>query len=102
MEGFMDKGENIFKRCLECLKYFKMKKPKIILEQNYGQGLGCNRPMGTSKQLLGGSQFLHVPILVLNLWLKKMKKKRLENFILNFGPKHPAAHGVLRLILERR
>ena len=28
------------------------------------------------------------------------KKKQLKNFILNFGPQHPAAHGVLRLILE--
>ncbi|MEB3702306.1 NADH-quinone oxidoreductase subunit D [Candidatus Bealeia paramacronuclearis] len=27
-------------------------------------------------------------------------KKRTENFTLNFGPQHPAAHGVLRLILE--
>lgn len=25
---------------------------------------------------------------------------KLKNFILNFGPQHPAAHGVLRLILE--
>ena len=27
-----------------------------------------------------------------------MNKK--ENYIMNFGPQHPAAHGVLRLILE--
>ena len=27
-----------------------------------------------------------------------MTKK--ENYIMNFGPQHPAAHGVLRLILE--
>ena len=25
---------------------------------------------------------------------------RLKNFAMNFGPQHPAAHGVLRLILE--
>jgi len=27
-------------------------------------------------------------------------KKSLKNFTLNFGPQHPAAHGVLRLVLE--
>lgn len=26
--------------------------------------------------------------------------KKIKNFVLNFGPQHPAAHGVLRLILE--
>ena len=34
----------------------------------------------------------------------KLKKKELtksvKNFTINFGPQHPAAHGVLRLILE--
>lgn len=33
---------------------------------------------------------------------KKMLKNtnQIKNFIVNFGPQHPAAHGVLRLILE--
>ena len=33
--------------------------------------------------------------------LKKNKLlKKIKNFTLNFGPQHPAAHGVLRLVLE--
>jgi NADH dehydrogenase (ubiquinone) Fe-S protein 2 len=33
--------------------------------------------------------------------LKKIKLiNKLKNFTLNFGPQHPAAHGVLRLVLE--
>lgn len=28
------------------------------------------------------------------------KKDRIQNYMINFGPQHPAAHGVLRLILE--
>ena len=27
-------------------------------------------------------------------------KTEIKNFTLNFGPQHPAAHGVLRLVLE--
>ena len=29
-----------------------------------------------------------------------MNKKENEKFRINFGPQHPAAHGVLRLILD--
>ncbi|BBN08335.1 NADH-quinone oxidoreductase subunit D [Marchantia polymorpha subsp. ruderalis] len=32
--------------------------------------------------------------------LTTSKKKEIKNFTLNFGPQHPAAHGVLRLVLE--
>jgi NADH dehydrogenase (ubiquinone) Fe-S protein 2 len=31
---------------------------------------------------------------------KKQLVRKLKNFTINFGPQHPAAHGVLRLILE--
>ena len=31
---------------------------------------------------------------------KKTLKKKIKNFTINFGPQHPAAHGVLRLVLE--
>ena len=31
---------------------------------------------------------------------KKALSKNIKNFTINFGPQHPAAHGVLRLILE--
>lgn len=31
---------------------------------------------------------------------KKALTKKVKNFTLNFGPQHPAAHGVLRLVIE--
>lgn len=31
---------------------------------------------------------------------KEQLIKKVKNFTLNFGPQHPAAHGVLRLLLE--
>ena len=32
--------------------------------------------------------------------MKSNNIKKIKNFTINFGPQHPAAHGVLRLILE--
>ena len=34
-------------------------------------------------------------------WLERRNTvPRIHNYTVNFGPQHPAAHGVLRLILE--
>jgi len=35
-----------------------------------------------------------------NLMVAHNQRKSLRNFTMNFGPQHPAAHGVLRLVLE--
>jgi len=34
------------------------------------------------------------------LYVKVIFPKKIKNFTINFGPQHPAAHGVLRLVLE--
>ena len=31
---------------------------------------------------------------------KAITQRKVKNFTINFGPQHPAAHGVLRLVLE--
>ena len=31
---------------------------------------------------------------------KNIKDSSVRNFNINFGPQHPAAHGVLRMVLE--
>jgi NADH dehydrogenase (ubiquinone) Fe-S protein 2 len=36
----------------------------------------------------------------MNLLFKNQFFKQVKNLTLNFGPQHPAAHGVLRLLLE--
>jgi hypothetical protein len=38
--------------------------------------------------------------LILELMVETPPKRKLRNFKINFGPQHPAAHGVLRLIVE--
>lgn len=41
-----------------------------------------------------------MPIQLKKDLLKRNNTKELKNFTMNFGPQHPAAHGVLRLVLE--
>jgi len=33
-------------------------------------------------------------------WLRSDSMAEIRNYTMNFGPQHPAAHGVLRLVLE--
>ena len=52
---------------------------------------------------MNSSQLLNVRLFLgkTRNWLfKKLKMPDLKNYTMNFGPQHPAAHGVLRLILE--
>jgi hypothetical protein len=53
-------------------------------------------------QLLICLQTLLLRKLLMQLQVKQYKKQAntLKTFNLNFGPQHPSAHGVLRLILE--
>jgi len=37
---------------------------------------------------------------ILDTRLAKSSEQELQNYSLNFGPQHPSAHGVLRLVLE--
>lgn len=39
------------------------------------------------------------PIRLPGSW-RPQREKKIQNMVMNFGPQHPAAHGVLRLVLE--
>jgi hypothetical protein len=51
------------------------------------------------KRKVSSSNLLKLKILNMTFKKKNLIKK-IKNFTLNFGPQHPAAHGVLRLVLE--
>lgn len=36
----------------------------------------------------------------LSVYFNDLETKSFTNFTMNFGPQHPAAHGVLRLVIE--
>ena len=62
-----------------------------------------NSPLaGLSLQRLVRQQSLSVRVVVNTLAVPfyEGEDSKLETFTINFGPQHPAAHGVLRLILE--
>ena len=45
--------------------------------------------------------YLHLKSNIFNFWSSNLNvNKKIKNVLLNFGPQHPAAHGVLRLILQ--
>lgn len=48
---------------------------------------------------LNGEGITHVSYYVY-IRMNLVRKKTIKNFTMNFGPQHPAAHGVLRLVLE--
>lgn len=39
-------------------------------------------------------------LVILMEYMNILRRKTIKNFTMNFGPQHPAAHGVLRLVLE--
>ena len=43
---------------------------------------------------------IYLSLKLKNDFKKKSLINTIKNFTINFGPQHPAAHGVLRLILE--
>ncbi len=47
-----------------------------------------------------GSQTLPLTLSTHSLTVRQMPETEIRNFNINFGPQHPAAHGVLRLVLE--
>lgn len=49
---------------------------------------------------LNNNMFLNKTVNSTTLLKKVEIEHKLKNFTLNFGPQHPAAHGVLRLVLE--
>ena len=48
----------------------------------------------------GSNPFILIFIHIFMALKKKDLTKKIKNFTINFGPQHPAAHGVLRLVLE--
>lgn len=64
--------------------------PKPNGDDNIAESIGYNK---IEEEILNQSRFSDNQRMY-------SRERVLENMIINFGPQHPAAHGVLRLILE--
>ncbi|KAI8522446.1 hypothetical protein RHMOL_RhmolMtG0001500 (mitochondrion) [Rhododendron molle] len=62
--------------------------------------LDLNQPPAESEQLQEARKELKVWEERLKAWHAEERKKQIQNFTSNFGPQHPAAHGVSRSVLE--
>lgn len=71
----------------------------FITEPGITAGIEVSRTQGDAflvlDKLLGNNLFL-----ISSFFPMTTRNGQIKNFTLNFGPQHPAAHGVLRLVLE--
>ena len=67
--------------------FFLAKRTKRTREQTERNQKECNRIKSNKNTVIMSIE-------------KALSPKKIKNFTINFGPQHPAAHGVLRLVLE--
>ena len=70
-----------------CLQKEQEKEKKRTREQTERNQKECNRIKSNKNTVIMSIE-------------KALSPKKIKNFTINFGPQHPAAHGVLRLVLE--
>jgi hypothetical protein len=72
---------------------------KVLMPNEYNDALGTVFA-DTLPKPEGDSNFLYPPCALAHRFAEFVPKKEVKNLTMNFGPQHPAAHGVLRLVLE--
>ncbi|VDN17536.1 unnamed protein product [Gongylonema pulchrum] len=85
-----------FLRCLNshCFRNFELQKSSVIGRTWAPEATEYEKNVGLDKVF---ERSLRQPMLP---DLSETHEKPLHYYVLNFGPQHPAAHGVLRLMLE--